>query len=94
MRVDAELTKKVASLARLELTDKEVEEMTSSMQDVLEAFSTLQEVDTEGVEPSVIPVAVKDVSRVDNPSEPVSQKEILSLSKETKDGYFLGPKAV
>ena len=94
MKVDDVLVKNVAKTARLALTQKEVKEMVTSFQDVLNAFSVIQEADTEGVEPSVRPVSVKDIVREDIPEKALTQEETLSQTSHKKDGYFTGPKAV
>lgn len=54
--VDQALTRKVANLARLELTDREVELFTQQIGDVLKYVDQLQKVDVSGVEPLTHPL--------------------------------------
>ncbi len=94
MDLDNKLIEHVAKTARLELTKDEVKAFLPQLREVLDAFSKLSEADTEGTEPSFQPVEMKDVLREDKVSECLSQKEALSNSPNTKDGYFKGPRAV
>ena len=50
-RIDQSEVKKVAKLARLDLTEKEVEEFTSQLSAILDYVAKMNELDTENVEP-------------------------------------------
>lgn len=93
MKVDRELIEHVAKVARLKLTDEEINDFKVQVAEVLESFSTLDDCDVSGVEPSFQPVALSDHMRDDIVEESVSQDKVLKLS-ESKEGFFLGPKAV
>jgi len=94
MKIDKELIEHVASVARLKLTKKEIEEFQPQLKEVISAFSKLQKIDTGGVEPSFQPVVLKNHLRKDATTDSLTQEEALSNSKNTKDGYFKGPRAV
>jgi len=96
MNIDRNLIEHVASLARLKLTDEEIEKFTPQLKEALEFFSKLQEVNTEGVEPSFHPVGIKNSVRDDKETEAgcLSQEDCLSLSEHRKDSYFKGPKII
>jgi len=94
MRVDKELLEHVAELARLKLTEKEIEEFISELKDILEYFSKLDKLDTKGIKPSFQPVELDNVTRDDKVNKSLTQEEALSNSPNKKDGYFKGPKAV
>lgn len=94
MNVDEDLIKHVAEVARLELSEEEVKKFLPQLQEVLNAFSKLQEVDTENVEPSFHPVKMTNALREDVPGECLTQEEALSCTKLKKDGYFKGPRAM
>jgi aspartyl-tRNA(Asn)/glutamyl-tRNA(Gln) amidotransferase subunit C len=55
--VTHDLTRKVANLARLELTDQEVTTFTSQLSDILSYVGQLQELDVSNVEPLTHPFA-------------------------------------
>lgn len=93
MKIDKELVKKVASNARIELTEEETEILEKDFHDVLEAFSKVQEVETEA-EASIQPVAVQNVFREDELRNCLNQEEALALTEHKKDGYYKGPKVL
>lgn len=84
------MVRRVAEAARLSLTDEELQRYARQLKVILEAFRELDEVDTDGVEPSFHPIEIEDVLRDDEASgwfwDPLSN----SLHKE--DGYFRGPR--
>ncbi|MBS3132389.1 Asp-tRNA(Asn)/Glu-tRNA(Gln) amidotransferase subunit GatC [Candidatus Woesearchaeota archaeon] len=94
MEINESLIRKVAEVARLELTDSEIKKFTPQLREALENFSKLQEVDTKGVKPSFQPVEIKNVLREDVPKQCLTQEQALSQTKHKKDGYFKGPKVV
>jgi aspartyl-tRNA(Asn)/glutamyl-tRNA(Gln) amidotransferase subunit C len=81
---------RVAEAARLSLTDEELERYEKQLRVILEAFRELDEVDTEGVEPSFHPIELEDVLRDDEVS--VWSWDPLANSEHREDGYFRGPR--
>lgn len=94
MEINKELIKKVAENARLKLTDKEIEEFTPQLKEILNAFSKIDKVDTSKTKASVQPVEIKNVLREDEIEPSLSQDEALANTKHKKDGYFKGPRAI
>src|SRR3989338_4460634 len=92
--VDRKLLEHVADVARLKLTEQEIKKFLPQLQEALEFFSKLEEVDTSNVKPSFQPVELKNVMREDIEKPCLSQDEALSLTEHKKDGYFKGPRAV
>ena len=64
-KIDRELLEHIAEVSRLKLTDEELERFTGQLRVILEAFREIDEVDTEGVEPSFHPSELRDVLRED-----------------------------
>lgn len=94
MKLDEDLIKHIADLARLKLTDAEIKKFLPQLKEILDAFSKLDEVNTDNVKPSFQPVELKNMVREDKVKLCLKQEEALSNSKENKDGYFKGPMAV
>lgn len=94
MKIDKKLIEHVADVARLKLTEKEINEFIPQLKEVMGAFSKLQEVNTKGVNPSFQPVEIKNVFREDVVTDSLSQEDALLNTEHKKDGYFKGPKAV
>jgi aspartyl-tRNA(Asn)/glutamyl-tRNA(Gln) amidotransferase subunit C len=85
------LTKKeiqhIASLARLELNDRELEKYGSQLSDILTYINQLQEVDTTDVEPTAQVTGLTNVWREDEIKDWDSQerKEALAQAPEIED---------
>ena len=94
IKVDKELLLKVAKNARLNLTDSEIEKFLPQMQDILNAFSKIDEVDVSKEKPSFQPIELKNVWREDKVGKSFTQEQSLSQTKHKKEGYFKGPKAL
>ena len=94
VKINKDLIEHVAEVARLKLTDKEVEKFSKELREIIESFSKLDEVDTKGIEPSLQPVELKNMLREDKEEKSFTQEEALSLTEHKKNGYFKGPKAV
>ena len=94
VKVDKELVKHVASVARLNLTDVEVERFEKQMKGTLDIFSIIDEVDTKNVEPSFHSVPVKDSLREDVPEKSLDSETALKNAKNKEKGFFKGPRAV
>jgi len=94
MQVDQELTKKLAKISRVDLTEAEVVEFTESLKSVLDAFSKIQEVDTENTKMSMQPVDIKNITREDVPTEPLAPEQALSQTDHKQGDFFKGPKVV
>ena len=94
MRIDNQIIEKVAQNARLKLTKIEIEELTPQLSEILQAFSKLDELDTENVNPSFQPIELKNVLREDKEKQSLTQEEILSNTKHKKDGFFKCPKVI
>jgi aspartyl-tRNA(Asn)/glutamyl-tRNA(Gln) amidotransferase subunit C len=87
MTVDDEEVRHVASLARVDLDDEEVELFTEQFGDILEYFEALEEVPEVESDPELT-----NVMRPDEVHEGLSQEEALRNAPDTDDGYFKGPK--
>ena len=94
MEVTKEMIAHVAELARLKLTDEEIEKFTPQLKEVIEGFSQLAAENTIGVKPSFHPIEIKNVLREDTVRNSISQEQALENAEHKKDGYFKGPMAV
>jgi aspartyl-tRNA(Asn)/glutamyl-tRNA(Gln) amidotransferase subunit C len=67
--VTRDLVERLAKATRLTLTEEETTKYTQQLSVILEAFNELDQVDTEGVEPSYHPIELEDVLRDDEPKK-------------------------
>jgi len=92
--MDRKTVKHVAEVARLDLTDKELDQFSRDMGSILEAFKAIGKADTKDVKPAFQPVDVKNVTRADVVEPCLKQNEALSNTKNKEEGFFRGPKVV
>ncbi len=83
--------KHIAKLARLGLTEKEVEKYQKELSKILDYIEKLKEVDISKIEPASHSVLIKNVMRKDiaiKKPENQESKKLLELAPETKNGYL------
>ena len=83
----------VARLARLALTDEEVERLGAQLNAILEAVGKVSELDLEGVEPTAHPLDVVNVWAEDDPRPCLPVEEALANAPEREGGFFKVPPA-
>jgi aspartyl-tRNA(Asn)/glutamyl-tRNA(Gln) amidotransferase subunit C len=81
----------VARLARLRLSDEELERMTGELSGILEHVDRISELDLEGVEPTSHVVALENVLRPDEPRPSWPTEEVLEAAPDPADGAFRVP---
>ena len=81
----------VALLARLELSDEELDRFTTQLGKVLEYVDTLRELDTTGVEPRISAAVEGNVFREDEPKGGLTREAALAAGAETDGEHFLVP---
>lgn len=88
MKLSREEVKHLALLARLGLSEAELERFGEQLSNILDNFEILQEVDTANVPPTSHSIALENVLREDEaiPSLPV--EEVLSNAPESEENQF------
>jgi aspartyl-tRNA(Asn)/glutamyl-tRNA(Gln) amidotransferase subunit C len=94
MKLDRKLLLDVAKNSRLDLSEDEIKDLLPQLKEVLDVFSTLQEVDTTRIEPSFHPIKLENVTREDVLGKCFDKKEVFIDVKNKEKDYFKGPKAV
>jgi aspartyl-tRNA(Asn)/glutamyl-tRNA(Gln) amidotransferase subunit C len=82
---------RIARLARLELSDEEIERYREELGQILELVGELDQLDTEGVEPTSHVLDLINVLRQDQPRPPLSREAALENAPEVKEGKFRVP---
>jgi aspartyl-tRNA(Asn)/glutamyl-tRNA(Gln) amidotransferase subunit C len=86
--LDREQVLHVARLARLELTDAEVDKMADELSKVLDHIEAIRELDLEGVKPTAHVIDVTNVLRADEPTPSLAREAILAPAPEPlNDGF-------
>ena len=90
-RITTEDVAHVARLARLTLTEAELEEFTGQLAGVLEHAADIDALDTEGVAPTSHPVPLVNVLRADEITDSVDRDEVLAQAPAVEDHRFRVP---
>lgn len=89
--ITKEQVKHVANLARLEVTEEEAEMFTKQLSSIIKFAEQLNEIDTDGIEPTTHVLDLKNVMRKDEPREWITREEALKNAPDHKDGQFRVP---
>ena len=89
--IDREQVLHVARLARLELSDEEIERMAGELSGILEHVDRISGLDLDGVEPTAHVVALENVLRADEPEPSLPRDRALEQAPDVVDGAFRVP---
>ncbi|PXW91031.1 aspartyl/glutamyl-tRNA(Asn/Gln) amidotransferase subunit C [Streptohalobacillus salinus] len=81
----------VAHLARLAITDDEVDTMTKQLGDIIHYAELLNELDTTGVEPTTHVLDLKNVMRKDEPRKWIDREDALNNATDHQNNQFKVP---
>lgn len=84
--------KHVAKLARLELTDDEINKYSKQLGDILKYVEQMNEIDTTGIEPMPHAIPVYNVMREDIVKYEQTKQELMANAPYEEDGFFRVPK--
>lgn len=86
-----EEVKQIADAARIAITDEEVAMFNKHLKSMTDHATQLQEVNTDGVEPTTYVLDLQNVMRQDKPKQWTTQEEVLKNAPDQKDGHFRVP---
>lgn len=78
----------IARLARIGVTDDDVERMQQQLNVILENFEVLRQVDTDDVPPTGHAIAVTNVLRADEVRPSAPPEEVLANAPDREDDFF------
>jgi aspartyl-tRNA(Asn)/glutamyl-tRNA(Gln) amidotransferase subunit C len=84
----------VARLARLELTEEELERFTEQLAAVLDHAADVEALDTAGVPPTAHPLELVNVLRDDVVRPSLDRDEVLAMAPDVQDHRFRVPRIV
>jgi len=88
MKLSYEQVRHIAWLARLGLSEEEVEKFSLQLSNILENFEILQQVDTTNVLPATHTIPLQNVFRKDTVAESYSQTDILANAPKQDEKCF------
>ena len=83
--------RRVAALARLELTDDEAAAQLRRINELMERFESLRELDVEGIEPTAHSAPIHNVLREDAARPSLARDEVLAGAPDAREGCFAVP---
>ena len=88
MSLSKEEVQHIALLARLGLSEADVEKFRMQLSQILQNFEILNEVDTANLEATAQSIPLHNVFRADDPKESYPLSDILLNAPQQEGGYF------
>ena len=93
MKLNREEVLHIARLARVGLSEEDIDRLCEQLSHLLEHFEVLQKVDTEGVPPTAQPIALQSVMRDDEVKPSLPADDVLANAPR-RDGDSFRVRAV
>ncbi|MDH3673583.1 MAG: Asp-tRNA(Asn)/Glu-tRNA(Gln) amidotransferase subunit GatC [Gammaproteobacteria bacterium] len=94
MAVDRSQVKKIAQLARLEISESEIDDYARDMSRILELVEQMDAAETQTVAPMAHPQDGRLRLRQDIADEPNRREEFQRIAPATEAGFYLVPRVV
>jgi aspartyl-tRNA(Asn)/glutamyl-tRNA(Gln) amidotransferase subunit C len=94
MSVSNEQVRHIAKLARIAMSDEEIERLAPELNNILGWVEQLGEVDTDGVEPLTAVIEQKLRLREDAVTDGDCRDEVLANAPDAQHGFFAVPKVI
>ena len=94
MAFDKTEVEKIAQLARLHISDSEIDQVTGRIRDILALIDQMQLVETDDVVPLTHPLDLTQRLRADDVTEFNRRDELQLLAPEVEQGLYLVPKVI
>ena len=94
MQVDEKTVRKIARLARIKITDKEVKALEGELTGIMKWIEQLEEVDTDGVEPMTSTEHQPLTERKDEVTEGGIADKVTANAPMTEDNFFMVPTVI
>jgi aspartyl-tRNA(Asn)/glutamyl-tRNA(Gln) amidotransferase subunit C len=92
--ITSEDVEHISWLASIKISDEEKEKFVDQFNSILEYFHQLDEVDTEGIEPTYRVLDLANVFRDDISRKSLTPEEALKNAPRRENGYFKSPRIV
>lgn len=88
MELSHDEVRRIAELAKLDLTDAEIALYAGQLSHILQYFERLQEVDTSQIAPTASVLPLKNVLRPDTATLPLAREEVIRNAPDSTDFQF------
>ena len=93
-RISKEQVKKVAELARIELSEKEIDHHSEQLEKILDYINQLEKINTDDIPCTTRAIEVVNVVRNDKNEKFLDNEAILDLAPSREDDFFKVPKII
>ena len=92
MKLSHDEVRRIARLARLGVSEDEVERAREQLSNILDNFAVLESVDTDDVPPTAQSITLENVLRDDEPCDSFPREQILANApREEEDSFRVRP---
>ena len=88
MKLDRAMVEHIAELAKLQLTEEEIDRYAEQLSDILAYAEKLQALDTDAIPPTASVLPLRNVLRPDQVVPSLPRDEALANAAETAEGQF------
>ena len=88
MNISADEVRHIALLARLGISEEEVEKFRNQLSNIMENFEILKQVDTTDLPPTTQSINLENVYRPDELAPSLPHSDVLANAPEQEDGFF------
>ena len=93
-KIDPDQVRRIARLARINLTPDELDQFSNQLSDILNYVDQLSELNTENVEPTTHPLKISNVFRQDQIGQSLSNEQALANAPRKHADFFAVPKVL
>ena len=93
-KIDEQQVRHVAHLARLKLTDEQVDRLSAELSAILDYVDQLNRLDTDDVEPTAHPLPIRNVFRDDEVEPSLDPETALANAPQREGTFFRVPKVL
>ena len=94
MAISKEEVKKVGHLARIDLSNEELELFSKQLEDILGFIDQLKQADISKIEPMAHILNIQNVWRGDVSRPPLEKEQVLKNAPQKAKGHFQVPKVI
>jgi len=88
VKLDRDTVEHIAALARIGLSEEEIELMREQLSSILDHIASLQDVDTDDIPPTAQVIQLQNVMRDDVVQPSLPREAVLANAPATEDGYL------
>jgi aspartyl-tRNA(Asn)/glutamyl-tRNA(Gln) amidotransferase subunit C len=88
VKLSTEEVLRIAALAKMGVTEADVEKLREQLSNILENFEVLQKLDTTGIPPTAQSIALQNVIMRDEVRPSMPPEEVLANAPQREDDFF------